>query len=88
MEESKKGMTITMGDFPRSCISPHLEMFVVNQTFNSADNSDSVWDKVLPHLLARMDSTLEICSKKELYFAQCHPDWIDEKTKVMLYFFV
>eukprot|EP00253_Pinus_taeda_P020943 PITA_20943 len=83
-----------MGDLPESCIS-HILCFTtprdicrfsaVNHTFSSAGNSDSVWDKMLPiqyrHLLARMDSPLEICSKKELYFALCHPNWIDGRTK-------
>jgi len=85
---------MTMGDLPESCIS-HILCFTtpgdvcrfsaVNHTFSSAGNSDSVWDKMLPiqypHLLARMDSPLEICSKKELYFALCHPNWIDGRTK-------
>jgi hypothetical protein len=94
MEENEKGMMMTMGDFPESCIS-HILCFttprdvcrlgVVNQTFRLADNSDSVWDKMLPisysHLLARLDSPLEISSKKELYFSLCHPNWIDDRTK-------
>jgi len=94
MEENEKGMMMTMGDLPESCIS-HILCFTtprdvcrlsaVNQTFRLAGNSDSVWNKMLPiqypHLRARFDSPLEISSKKELYFALCHPNWIDGQTK-------
>jgi len=94
MEENEKGMMMTMGDLPESCIS-HILCFTtprdvcrlsaVNQTFRLAGNSDSVWNKMLPiqypHLLARLDSPLEISSKKELYFALCQPNWIDGKAK-------
>jgi len=94
MEENEKVVMMTMGDLPESCIS-HILCFTtpgdvcrlsaVNQTFRSAGNSDSVWEKMLPnqypYLLARLDSPLEINSKKELYFALCHPNWIDGRTK-------
>jgi len=94
MEENEKGAMTTLGDLPESCIS-HMLCFTtprdvcrlraVSRTFRSAGNSDSVWEKMLPIqypcLLARLDSPLEICSKKELYFALCHPNWIDGRTK-------
>jgi len=84
---------MTMGDLPESCISFVLSfttprdvcrLSAVNKTFRSAGNSDFVWEKMLPiqypNLLSRMDSPLEICSKKGLYFALCHANWIDGRT--------
>jgi hypothetical protein len=92
-EENEKEM-MRMAELPENCISKILcfttpkdvcRLSAVSQTFLLAGNSDVVWEEMLPTqypcLLARLDSPLEISSKKELYFTLCHPNWIDGGTK-------
>jgi len=93
MDENEKGL-MGLGELPESCISLIVglttpgdvcRLSAVSQTFRLAGNSDSVWEKMLPvqyrHLLARLDTPLHFSSKRELYFALCHPNLIDGRTK-------
>jgi len=83
-----------MGELPENCISRILcfttprdvcRLSAVNRTFSLAGNSDFVWEKMLPiqypHLLQRLDSPLQLSSKRELYFTLCHPNLIDGRAK-------
>jgi len=92
MDEHEAGLMGlgNLGNLPESCISIILglttprdvcRLSAVSHTFRLAGNSDWVWEKMLPiqyrHLLERLDSPLQLSSKKELYLTLCHPQLID-----------
>ncbi|XP_021282280.1 F-box protein PP2-B15-like [Herrania umbratica] len=77
---------LDMNVLPESCVAVILSLTspadackssLVSSTFQSASESDSVWERFLPsdcgEIVSKASHTLEFSSKKELYLLLCNP---------------
>ncbi|KAK6243003.1 hypothetical protein QUC31_009412 [Theobroma cacao] len=85
-KKKKKMECLDMNVLPESCVAVILSLTspadackssLVSSTFQSASESDSVWERFLPsdygEIVSKASDNLEFSSKKELYLLLCNP---------------